>query len=175
MSNEEARQIKLNEDFERATYNGVSIIRHIKTGYVNATKICSDNKRRFKNLTDTDRWHSIINIYDEEISLGEKTPDAKLWFVNRDCNEIRGSYIHPRLVNHVAEWANLRYVVKVQVIMDAINVNNFEKLNKEISELKGKIKELTTTAHNNDVRTDINNKKVRIIKIKDEESKIEKN
>jgi hypothetical protein len=55
MSNEETKQIKINNEFERATYNGISIIRHIKSGYINATKICIDNHRRFKNLTDTDR------------------------------------------------------------------------------------------------------------------------
>jgi predicted nucleic acid-binding Zn-ribbon protein len=60
-----------------------------------------------------------------------------LWFIiNKDENELRGSYIHPKLVHHVAEWADLKYAVKVGKIMDAINENNNEKLNIEITELR---------------------------------------
>jgi hypothetical protein len=52
MSTEPQREI-ISTEYERSTYNGISIIRHIKTGYINATKICSDNNKRFQNLTDS--------------------------------------------------------------------------------------------------------------------------
>ena len=36
-------------------------------------------------------------------------------------NEFQGWWIHPKLVHHLAEWANLEYAIKVGEIMDLIN------------------------------------------------------
>lgn len=36
-------------------------------------------------------------------------------------HELQGWYIHPKLVHHLAEWANLEYAIKVSEIMDLIN------------------------------------------------------
>jgi hypothetical protein len=52
MNTEHQREI-INKDYERSTYNGISIIRHITCGYINATKICSDKNKKYKNLTDS--------------------------------------------------------------------------------------------------------------------------
>jgi hypothetical protein len=173
MTNEEVKQIKINKDFEGAEYNGISIIRHIKTGFVNATKICIDNNRRFKNLTDTDRWHKIIGLYNEEIAFGEKTPDSKLWFVASVSNDLRGSYIHPKLVHHVAEWADLKYAIRVGRIMDAINENNKEKLDKEVSDLISKIVTDEKVIFEQSVRVENNEKRLLIIRCSTQVDKIE--
>jgi hypothetical protein len=47
MNTESQREI-INKEYERTTYNGISIIRQINSGYVNATKICSDNHKKYK-------------------------------------------------------------------------------------------------------------------------------
>jgi hypothetical protein len=82
--------------------------------------------------------------------------------------ELRGSYIHPKLVHHVAEWANLKYAVKVGKIMDSINENNNENLNKEINELKPKVEIKDDIIFENSVRTKDNNKILKIIYINED-------
>jgi hypothetical protein len=48
--------------------------------------------------------------------------------------------------------------------MDSINENNNEALSNEISELKQEKSDMELKAYNHDVRTDICNKKIRIVK-----------
>ena len=43
------------EKFIRTDYNGISVIID-SNGYYNASKICSDNKKRFGNITQNDYW-----------------------------------------------------------------------------------------------------------------------
>ncbi|GMO12598.1 MAG: hypothetical protein Ta2E_00920 [Mycoplasmoidaceae bacterium] len=78
MSNEEPQRELIAREYERDSSNGISIIRHIKIGYINSTKICIANMRNYKNLTNTEHWKSIIAIYDEDILSGDKRVDVKL-------------------------------------------------------------------------------------------------
>jgi hypothetical protein len=43
-------------------------------------------------------------------------------------NDIKGSYVHPKLINYITFWASPKYAVKVGKIMDSINENNMETL-----------------------------------------------
>ena len=36
-------------------------------------------------------------------------------------SETTGTYIHPRLVNYVAQWCDVKYSILVSMIMDKIN------------------------------------------------------
>jgi hypothetical protein len=62
MSTEPQREI-ISKEYERSTYNGISIIRHVNSGYINATKICSDNHKKYKKLTDSARLKTLIELY----------------------------------------------------------------------------------------------------------------
>ena len=48
-------------------------------------------------------------------------------------NELQGWWIHPKLVHHLAEWANLEYAIKVSEIMDLIN-ERLHLLNRSLQE-----------------------------------------
>ena len=49
------------EKFIRTDYNGISVIIDSK-GYYNASKICSDNKTRFLNISRNNYWTDYLSI-----------------------------------------------------------------------------------------------------------------
>lgn len=108
--------------FDIKTYNGVSIIVNNETGYVNASKMGSENRRTRKFL-QTDKFQEICAFF-KETSVRPKTgtpilePILEIMNVR---NEFKGIYVHPKLVHFVAEWVDLRYAFMVSSIMDSIN------------------------------------------------------
>jgi hypothetical protein len=62
------------------------------------------------------------------------------WFVvsagSQNETEIKGTYVHLKLVYHVTEWKDFKYVIKVRMIMDVINDKNFEILNENTQALQ---------------------------------------
>jgi hypothetical protein len=84
---------------------------------------------------------------------------------NNLSKELRGTYIHRLLINHFASWYSPKYSYKIQLILDNIFI-------KEINELKDIIDLKNDIIFHNSVRTNINNKKILIIKKNDDDYKV---
>ena len=138
------------ETFTRTDYNGISVLVD-SNGYYSASKICKDNKKRLFNWLRNERTRALLDVYSRNLGIpisasDESTdPDASssnldktgqsmetrisvsnLFLMykrsgGKDHNELQGWWIHPKLVHHLAEWANLDYAIKVGEIMDLIN------------------------------------------------------
>lgn len=50
-------------DFKLETYNGISIVREINSGYVNASRMCSDNGKKWRNFTTTKYWKNKLEAF----------------------------------------------------------------------------------------------------------------
>lgn len=44
------KYVENNEEFDFTTYNDITVIIHVKSGYYNAGKLCSDNRKMWKHL-----------------------------------------------------------------------------------------------------------------------------
>ena len=141
-----------NETFTRSDYNGVSILIRDKDGYINATKIAKDNdkQKRLNEYFKSDKWKEICSIM-KNISPDFSGKTYTQLYYKITTTEIGGkietygTYVHPDLVHFVAEWCNIEYAFKVNIIMNEINKlkevnkkNGNEYLNKIITELKDK-------------------------------------
>ena len=155
------------ETFTKTDYNGISVIID-SNGYYNASKICSDNKTRFLNISRNNYWIEYLNrisylLKIEQVDLIKE----KLKF----SKEVRGIYIHPKLVNWLCEHVNLDYAILVGEIMDLMNerihINN-SNLEEEIEKLKKENEELKKRA----VPKGTNNKLLRILKLDNNNFKI---
>ena len=155
------------EKFIRTDYNGISVIIDSK-GYYNASKICKDNKKRFNDISKHNYW----NEYLELIRGLRDFSQTQLVVEKLDFpNDVKGTYIHPKLVNWLCEHVNLEYAVKVSEIMDLMNerihINN-SNLENEIDKLKKENEKLEKLA----VPEGTNTKLLRILKIRDNKYKI---
>ena len=142
-----------NEEFINGAYNGMEVLIRKRDGYINATKMCLkisekrklDNKsdKRFRDFMKSGRWLEIKSYFDqmsEKRSLARNRANAIDELYNGYSNELRGHYVHPKLVHFVAEWADLKYAFDVAEIMDSINERlrvtgeSFETVKDEIIE-----------------------------------------
>ena len=152
--------ISNNEKFVNGSYNGISVLIRELDGFINATKLCKQfKKNRIHKLFENQSWKEYLNefkheYYREEVvpNSGEQIYELKKGYIN----EIRGTYVDPRLINYIAIWASPKYAITVGKIMDNINkigkaklidddTNMKEvlnKLNDELEEYKNKNKEL---------------------------------
>ena len=158
------------EKFIRSDYNGISVIIDSK-GYYNASKICSDNKTRFLNISRNNYWTDYLSIISLLLKIEQQELIVEKLHNNGFSIDVQGVYIHPKLVNYLCIHVNLEYAVKVSEIMDLMNerihINN-SNLEEEIEKLKKENEKLEKLA----VPEGTNTKLLRILKIRDNKYKI---
>ena len=124
-----------NEKFKITTYNDISVIINLKTGYYNAAKICSDNNTEFKKLNRNQSFQEKIIKTKKYYNIQE---ELKYELKSGFTSKFNGTYVHPKLVNYICMWANDEYAFKVDHIMGLIN----EELHQKNITLEDKIKQL---------------------------------
>lgn len=96
-------------------YNDIHVFVDKETGYYYAGVICSDNKKRFEHLAENQNYEA----YKQAVSSTTGIPVVELEVVFESMgNGFRSKWIHPLLVNHVCEWADKLYAVKVSMLMN---------------------------------------------------------
>lgn len=104
--NSEANQIELVPH----TYQGALIQQRAKDGYINATAMCKAAGKQFHDYT------RLASTTDFLGALGGSTgiPVNRLVMtVVTGANEVRGSYVHPQVAIHLAQWLSAEFAVKV--------------------------------------------------------------
>ena len=155
------------EVFTRTDYNGISVLVD-QDGYYNGSKICKDNGTRYRDISKQQYWKDYIDALER---LGINIPDPLTRDRSTLPNEIRGTYIHPKLVNYLCIHVNLDYAVKVGELMDLINEQIHLKcssLEEEIHSVREKIKKLKELA----VPDGTNNRLLRVLKMDDNKYKV---
>ena len=155
------------EVFTRTDYNGISVLVD-QDGYYNASKICRANGTKFSKITRNQYWSDYIHALEGGSKIGT-TPLVK----DRTTvpNDVKGYYVHPKLVNYLCIHVNLDYAVKVGELMDLINEQIHLKcssLEEEIHSVREKIKKLKELA----VPDGTNNRLLRVLKMDDNKYKV---
>lgn len=140
-----------NEMFYEYEYNDIKLIID-SNEYIFASKICSDNKKKFNKWLELKRTKDIIIKLEKYLEITETKKGLRsIYNVNnkkpmlmfkRDSGyrDLQGFYIHKKLLHYLCEWANIDYAFKVAEIMDLIN----EELHLRNIKLEDKINELET-------------------------------
>lgn len=61
--------VEHDEEFEITSYNNITVIKHVKSGYYNASKICSNNGKNFKHIKRNQSYHIKINSVSELVHI----------------------------------------------------------------------------------------------------------
>jgi hypothetical protein len=87
------------------TYNGQNITQR-PDGYVNATQMCQANGKQIGHWIETNDY----NRYTQALSTSIGIPIDQLVLVKRDGqNELRGTWIHPKLAIKLARWISVEF------------------------------------------------------------------
>lgn len=135
---------KINDNYSFGKYGDFKIIICNENGYVNGTQLLkqaliSENSIRLKinkNLLKTaqmDHWFSLkeTNELLEMVSFEESINKNQLIFVIKGSKKgeeiIRGTYIHPTLVNSLATWMSPCYAIKINKLVNELNISAQKK------------------------------------------------
>ncbi|KAA6355175.1 MAG: hypothetical protein EZS28_049298 [Streblomastix strix] len=118
-----------NESFTIGSYNGFEILIRDQDGYVNATKLVQlineqeNTNKQLKKITLTQMYRDYKRLIQDK-SAGPKKdqpPQLEYQLINEYINEVRGTYVHKKLINIICMKTSIKYLDIVTDIMDKIN------------------------------------------------------
>ncbi|HSA76301.1 MAG TPA: KilA-N domain-containing protein [Nitrosarchaeum sp.] len=141
------------KEYARGKYGEFEVIM-TKDGYVNATKLCNGKGKRFDNWLQNKSSKELINEINSCAPCfqgAQKKCIVKL--MGGKNMEIKGTYVHPDLVPHIASWISPVFALKVSKIVNEYLVQEYKNRLSESEKLimkkdgiiqkkKGKITEL---------------------------------
>lgn len=129
-----------NESFTLSTYNGFKIIIRDSDGYINASDVVKQINKKEKSAKQIKTLFKSVQYQDFENYLKTILPGKELKYnlQNNVNNILRGSYVHPKIINFVCFWCSPTYALLVGEIMDSINEQNTTVMNKLIKDLQAK-------------------------------------
>ena len=127
-----------NETFTLSTYNGFKIIIRDSDGFINASDVVRQINKKEKSAKQIKTMFKSIQYKDFENTLKNILPNKELKYnlQNNVNNILRGSYVHPKIINFVCFWCSPSYALLVGEIMDSINEQNTTVMNKLIQNLQ---------------------------------------
>ena len=134
-----------NETFTQSVYNGFKIIIRNSDGYINASNVVKQINDRENTTKQIKTLFKSVQYQDFENRLRNILPGKNLKYnLNEVSKQLRGSYVHPKLINFICFWCSPSYALLVSEIMDSINEQNTTEMNKKIKDLQDKNNELKT-------------------------------
>jgi uncharacterized coiled-coil protein SlyX len=107
-------------DYSRGRYGDFEVIIHTKSGYVNASHLCSLAAAATGTRTDINHWTANISTKELIKAASARTgiPVHDLVKKHSVANNVRGTYMHPILIPHLASWASPEFAIKVSSIVN---------------------------------------------------------
>ncbi|AGF85779.1 N-domain protein [Moumouvirus goulette] len=102
----------IDEKYSFGQYGDFDVIIDKSNGYINVTKMCkfSDNAKEFKAWL---RNKSSVLLMDEiSKSIGISRKNLTI-IKSNGLNNTRGTYVHPILLTHIAQWFSIDFSVKI--------------------------------------------------------------
>lgn len=127
-----------NETFTLSTYNGFKIIIRDSDGFINASDVVRQINKKEKSAKQIKTMFKSVQYKDFENTLKNILPNKELKYnlQNNVNNILRGSYVHPKIINFVCFWCSPSYALLVGEIMDSINEQNTTVMNQLIQNLQ---------------------------------------
>jgi hypothetical protein len=104
----------INDEYGYGKYGEFEVIIRKKDGYINITKLCKDGRKEFSEWKRSNFGKKLIEFFKEELGI-----DIILQTIMGGKNMIiRGTYIHPDLVPHIAYWISPKFAVYISKIIN---------------------------------------------------------
>uniref|UniRef100_A0AAT9UQH0 KilA N domain protein n=1 Tax=Apapanepox virus TaxID=3049969 RepID=A0AAT9UQH0_9POXV len=147
---------EIDERFCYIKYDTFELIMMKENNYINATKLCKLEDKKFKNWLRLEGTKELISKMDEVNSVWNiKSPGSDLSRVILEVGteskgkhqyEVAGSYVHPDLIPHIASWISPLFAIKVSKIINCYVSGKYEfklkEREEEIRKRENKIDEL---------------------------------
>ena len=117
MSNWEIKTETINDDYYWGEFGGFRVVIRAEDGYINGTKLAGEAGKQFKHWKANKQTQEYVHVVTS--SVGIPTDDLMDVVTGGRLAELRGTYVHPKLVIHLAQWCSAEYGYKVtEIVMD---------------------------------------------------------
>ena len=128
---------KINDVYSKAKYAGFDVIMNMETGYINATKLCADGGKLMKNWVRNDGNKELVEFFEKNQINNEPV------LINvTNYGVLRGTYVHPKLIPHIASWVSPEFAYKVSEIVNNFLIREKEDEIRKLSGDKCKLQEM---------------------------------
>jgi hypothetical protein len=126
---------KINDNYSYGQYAEFKVIIMTKNGYINATKLCTQHGKLFKNWLRNGGSKELINEVNSQIAAAHnRAADADVFMELKGGDSLtRGTYVHPLLVPHIASWVSPKFAIKVSKIVNDFIVSEYKHRNDLLS------------------------------------------
>src|ERR1700733_16049915 len=104
----------IDNQYEWGYYFNFKVLIMTKNCYINATKMCKDEGKRFDNWLRNQGSEELIDAF-------MKSPHIRgniIITISSGINEYRGTYVHRKLITHIASWISPIIAEKVSDIVE---------------------------------------------------------
>jgi KilA-N domain/Protein of unknown function (DUF3627) len=109
-------------------------------GYINATKLCDMANKRFTNWAANADAKKMINAFASASGIPDAQMMIKITTSSKSHIRIRGTYVHPDLIPHIASWASPEFAIKVSKIVNQYMISQaIEEKDKLLKKKQDKI------------------------------------
>ena len=128
---------KIDNVYSKAKYAGFDVIMNMETGYINATKLCADGGKLMKNWVRNDGNKELVEFFEKNQINNEPV------LINvTNYGVLRGTYVHPKLIPHIASWVSPEFAYKVSEIVNNFLIREKEDEIRKLSGDKCKLQEM---------------------------------
>jgi hypothetical protein len=93
----------INAEYGRGKYGDFEVIIMKSNAYINATKLCSNGGKQYKNWFNLQGSQKLIKYFQENL-VDIKSPVSIVKKVGKGLCKVNGTYVHPALIPHIATW-----------------------------------------------------------------------
>jgi len=129
----------INSEYGYGMYGEFRVIIRKKDGYINVTKLCELGEKSFFNWKQNKNAKELVDHLASSLGIPR---DGIITQPEGLPNHLRGTYLHPDLVPHVASWVSPKFGIKVSRIINGYIVMEYRIHLKE-QERKLGIQQLT--------------------------------
>lgn len=123
-------------EFVYGTYLEFNVLFMRSNGYINATKLCAQAGKRFDKWLDNITSKRLVETFNGKLSQESASPNSTIFILKEEVsNEVRGTYVHKRLITHIACWCSPEFAWKVSTIVEEFYEREFRSKLMESTEL----------------------------------------
>lgn len=121
--------------FAHGKLDDLIVVMMVENGYINATNICNENDKSFEDWLNEEGTEELIS------EIQKLHPESELIMtVTEGIDEVRGTYVHPDMINHVISWCSPKYALKVSRIVNEYHIKQaIEEKNRLLGKKQDKI------------------------------------
>lgn len=113
---------KINDEYSYVKYGSYKLLVMNQNQYINATKMCREWDKEFRHWKENNMSKELI----KELALSIKTKEKNLILIPNVDNKIRGSYVHPLLITHIACWCGPNFAIKIGIWIEEWKKYSFQ-------------------------------------------------